>query len=136
MTNGSLTLALYSLHNVTEFASARRETGAIMNAAENIDFDDVGQRTEGERARVDLECEIRVGKRAWRKARIADLTPGGFQVTILDMPPRGTPVFIRIPGLQMLHAEVCWTKVDTAGCKFGTGLSEYVYSHILRLARI
>ena len=106
-----------------------------MNALSHKDFDEAGQRTEGERAEVDLQCDIRVGTRAWRKARIADLTPGGFQVSILDMPPRGTPVFVRIPGLQMLHAQVCWNRVDTAGCQFDQPLSEYVFAHILTLAR-
>ncbi|KLE34165.1 PilZ domain-containing protein [Aurantiacibacter luteus] len=94
-----------------------------------------GHRREGDRAPVDFECEIRVGTRAWRKARLADLTPGGFQVRILDMPPRGTSIFIRIPGLQMLHAEVRWTRVETAGCEFDTPLSPYIYDHIVARAR-
>ena len=106
-----------------------------MDVARTAEFDEVGQRAERPRIPVNLNCEIRVGTKAWRKTRIADLTPGGFQVAILDMPPRGTPVFVRIPGLQMLQAEVCWTKVDTAGCKFSSQLSEYVYDHIVRLAR-
>ena len=98
-------------------------------------FDEAGQRREGPRQSVDLECEIRVGARAWRKVRLADLTPGGFQVTILDMPPRGTPVFIRIPGLQMLQAEVRWTKVNTAGCQFASPLAPYIFDHLLARMR-
>ncbi|GGD60193.1 PilZ domain-containing protein [Erythrobacter arachoides] len=100
-----------------------------------MNFDEHGQRREGPRAEVDLDCEIRVGARAWRKAKLTDLTPGGFQVTILDMPPRGTPVFIRIPGLQLLHAEVRWTRVDTAGCEFDQPLGTYIYEHIVARAQ-
>lgn len=106
-----------------------------MGAAERLEFDEAGQRTEGERVRVNLDCDIRVGTRAWRRATLADLTPGGFQVTILDMPPRGTPVYIRIPGLQMLQAEVRWTRVNTAGCKFSARLNDYVFAHVLNNAR-
>jgi len=92
--------------------------------------DDANRRDNG-RAQIDLECEIRVGTRAWRKTRLADLTPGGFQVTILDMPPRGTPVYVRFAGIQMQQAEVCWAKLDTAGCRFLTPLNTYVFDHIL-----
>lgn len=83
------------------------------------------------RARVDIDCDIRIGNRAWRRAQLADLTPDGFQVTILDMPPRGTPLFIRFAGIQLLQAEVCWAKVDTAGCRFLTPISPYVFDHIV-----
>ena len=93
------------------------------------------ERRDKGRPAVNLLCEIRVGTRAWRKAHIGDLSPGGFQVEILDMPARGTPVLVRMANLQMLQAEVCWTKVDTAGCKFLTPLNEHVYNHILSFIR-
>lgn len=87
------------------------------------------------RPAVSLECEVRVGTRAWRRTQITDLTPGGFQVQILDMPPRGTPLYVRMANLQMMQAEVCWTKVDVAGCKFAAPLNEHVYDHILAFIR-
>lgn len=88
-----------------------------------------------QRASVSIPCEVRVGTKAWRKAQIADLTPEGFQVTILDMPPRGTPLFVRFAGIQMLNAEVCWARADTAGCRFLTPLSAYVFDHIVSTGR-
>ena len=108
----------------------------MINAATNpVDMQDDPDRRGKMRPQVDMACEIKVASHAWRKTAIADLTPGGFQVKILEMPPRGTPVSVRIAGLQMLQAEVCWTKLDTAGCRFLTPLSEYVYDHILAHAR-
>lgn len=95
---------------------------------------DVNRRDNG-RAQIDLECEIRIGTRAWRKARLADLTPSGFQVTIFDMPPRGTSVYVRFAGMQMLQAEVCWSKLETAGCRFASPLSSYVFDHIIANCR-
>jgi hypothetical protein len=83
------------------------------------------------RAQVDIDCEIRIGNRAWRRARLADLTPDGFQVAILDMPARGTPLYIRFAGIQMLQAEVCWARADTAGCRFAAPMSPYVFDHII-----
>ncbi|WP_340588456.1 PilZ domain-containing protein [Erythrobacter alti] len=102
------------------------QAGALPKSDEN--------RRENGRVKVDLNCEIRVGARAWRKTRIADLTPGGFQVTILDMPARGTSVYLRFAGIQLLHAEVCWSDRDVAGCKFETPLSPYVFDHIVATA--
>lgn len=96
--------------------------------------DEVNRRDNG-RELIDLACEIRVGTRAWRKARLADLTPTGFQVTIFDMPPRGTSVYVRFAGIQMLQAEVCWSKLDNAGCRFVTPISEYVFDHIITTCR-
>lgn len=93
------------------------------------------ERRDNARPPVNLACEIRVGTKAWRKTQVGDLTPGGFQVKILDMPQRGTPVYIRMANLQMMQAEVCWTKVDTAGCKFELPLNEHVYNHILNFIR-
>lgn len=107
-----------------------------MGVENQTSFDEAGQRTEGERVAVNLRCDIRVGKASWHKADIADLTPGGFQVRIYEMPSRGTTVYVRIPGLQMLQAEVCWTSVDTAGCKFVTPLSCYTYDYIVQNARV
>lgn len=83
------------------------------------------------RTKVNLHCEVRVGSRAWRKAKIADLTVDGFQVEIFDMPPRGAQVYLRFANLQMLQAEVCWSKADTAGCRFLNPLREYVFDHIV-----
>ncbi|WP_271079309.1 PilZ domain-containing protein [Aurantiacibacter sp. MUD61] len=104
-------------------------------AAEEFAAGEAEERRGKGRASVNLECEIKVGSRAWRKTQIRDLTPGGFQVQILDMPPRGTPIFVRMANLQMMQAEVCWTDVDKAGCKFTAPLSEYVFNHILEFIR-
>ncbi len=90
-----------------------------------------GDHRHNGRAQVDIDCQIRVANRAWRKARLADLTPDGFQVTLFDMPQRGTPLFIRFANIQLLQAEVCWAKADTAGCRFLTPISPYVFEHIV-----
>lgn len=98
--------------------------------------DDQGVERRGKiRPSVNFQCELRVGTRAWHQVRLADFTPSGFKVRIIDMPPRGTPVYVRIGNLQMLQAQVCWTEAVTAGCEFATPLKEYVFDHILTAAR-
>ncbi|MBH5321167.1 PilZ domain-containing protein [Aurantiacibacter sediminis] len=105
------------------------------DSADRFNAEEAEERRGKGRASVNLECEIKIGSRAWRKTQIKDLTPNGFQVQILDMPPRGTPIFVRMANLQMMQAEVCWTEVDKAGCKFTAPLSEYVFNHILEFIR-
>jgi len=103
--------------------AAHRE--ADEGAAQGMD------RRRDDRAIVDLECELRVGSGNWRKTRIANLTPKGFQVELIDMPTDGTQVYVRFGGMQMLQAEACWSDMGTAGCKFTNPLSPYVFDHIV-----
>lgn len=85
-----------------------------------------------ERAAVDKQCEIRIGNRAWHMARLRDLTPEGFRISLTDMPPVGTRMLIRLPGMAMMEAEVCWSRNFEAGCRFSAPLSPYVFEHFIR----
>ncbi len=97
----------------------------------NASSDGSGQRRAHGRARVAISCELKIGTRAWHRAKLADLTPSGFQVATFDAPARGTPFYIRFAGLQMQHAEVCWGKDGMVGCRFLSELSSYVFEHIV-----
>lgn len=85
-----------------------------------------------ERAPVDKVCEIKIGLRNWHQARLKDLTPAGFRLALTDMPAIGTQLKIRLPGMAILDAEVCWARNFEAGCKFSAPLSPYVFEHLLR----
>ena len=85
-----------------------------------------------ERAPVDRLCEIKIGMRNWHQARLKDLTAEGFRLSLTDMPTVGTQLKIRLPGMSMLDAEVCWARNFEAGCKFAAPLSPYVFEHLLR----
>lgn len=100
------------------------------NAASPGDTPPENRRHDGRR-HVDIDCDIRVGTKAWRRKKLRDLTPEGFQVELLDMPARGTPVYIRFAGMEMLQAEICWSNFDTAGCRFLSPISAYVFDHVV-----
>jgi hypothetical protein len=85
-----------------------------------------------DRAVVDKDVEIKVGARAWHRASLRDLTPDGFRLRLTDMPPVGTRLMIRMPGISMLEAEVCWSRDFEAGCKFTAPLSPYVFDHLVK----
>lgn len=109
------------------------EAGHIANGQDKPET--FGAEPDKGRVAVDLQCEIRIGNRAWRKAEIADLTPDGFQVKIFDMPPRGTQIYLRFANLQLLQAEVCWAKAETAGCRFINPIRDYIFEHIVANAQ-
>ncbi len=90
------------------------------------------QQRRHERAEIDKLCEIKIGMRNWHQARLRDLTPEGFRLSLTDMPAVGTLLKIRLPGMSMLDAEVCWARNFEAGCKFANPLSPYVFEHLVR----
>ena len=93
---------------------------------------DSEQQRRRERAPLDKDVEIRIGARAWHRAQLRDLTPEGFRLRLTDMPAIGTRMMIRLPGMAMLEAEVCWARDFEAGCKFAAPLSPYVFEHLVR----
>ena len=93
---------------------------------------DEQQPRKQERAAIDRQCEIKIGVRAWHVARLRDLTPEGFRLSLTDMPKVGTMLRIRLPGISIMEAEVCWARNFEAGCKFTQPLSPYVFEHFVR----
>ena len=93
-------------------------------------------RETAERAEVTLLCEVRQGFTPWKVARLEDISPAGFRIAWLPDATPDKPLRIRIPGLQMLSAEIRWQKGKAVGCAFAEPLHIAVFEHILRAARI
>lgn len=87
---------------------------------------------KAERTAIERTCEIRIGQRNWHMARLLDLTPEGFRLAITGMPRVGTSLKIRMPGMAMLEAEICWARDFEVGCRFASPLSPYVFEHLVR----
>ncbi len=78
------------------------------------------------RARLTLLCEVRQGLRPWKMARLTDLSETGFKLAWLPDYDPGKPLRIRIPGIEMLRAKVCWhegkqASVRARGVNSGVG---------------
>lgn len=86
------------------------------------------------RAGVTLICEVRQGSRPWTQARLEDLSPGGFRIARLASPRMDLPLRIRIPGMQLLSAEIRWVRDGAVGCAFAEPLHVAVFEHIVRHA--
>ena len=86
------------------------------------------------RARVALMCEVRQGTRPWKLARLVDLSETGFRVAWLPEYDATKPLRIRIPGIEVLSAKICWQEGPQIGCQFENPLHVAVFEHIARLA--
>lgn len=89
-----------------------------------------------DRAEVTLLCEVRQGMQPWRMARLDDISQAGFRIGVLPGAKRGVPLRIRIPGLQMLSAQIRWQQGQAVGCEFSEPLHVAVFEHIVRQCRI
>lgn len=92
------------------------------------------ERSGSKRARLALICEVRQGMRPWKLARLIDLSTTGFRLVWLPEYDREKPLKIRIPGIEMLTARVCWHEGRQIGCEFNAPLHVAVFEHIARLA--
>jgi hypothetical protein len=89
-------------------------------------------RQGGQRAEVAIMCEVRQGSRAWTMTRLEDLSQSGFRLTWLPRYSQHLPMRIRIPGLQLLTANIRWHDGKSAGCAFEEPLHVAVFEHIVR----
>lgn len=87
------------------------------------------------RAEVVIRCEVRQGTRPWRMAYLEDLSPGGFRIASYPDHRPEVPVRIRIPGIQLLSARVCWSRDGAVGCEFDAPLHQIVFEHLVRVAK-
>jgi hypothetical protein len=93
-----------------------------------------GRTQRSTRIGVSILCEVRQGTRPWKAATLEDLSPGGFRIARLPDARVEVPLRIRIPGLQLLSARICWVRDGAVGCEFAEPLHVAVFEHIVRAA--
>jgi len=93
-----------------------------------------GHAARSTRIGVEILCEVRQGTRPWKAARLEDLSPGGFRIAEFADARAEVPLRIRIPGLQLLSARICWVRDGAVGCEFAEPLHVAVFEHIVRAA--
>lgn len=86
------------------------------------------------RAEISLICEVRQGTRIWRTVQLDNLSAEGFRLCWQPDVNMEMPVRIRIPGLQVLTAQIRWRTNAAIGCEFYEPLHEAVFGHIVRQA--
>lgn len=97
-----------------------------------IDTLDHADRSDPRRASVTLLCEVRQGTRPWSLVRLEDISQKGFRVAWFPNCALDRPIRIRIPGLQILKAEIRWQRGKSLGCEFAEPLHVAVFESIVR----
>ncbi len=103
---------------------------------EKILAGDSSDRSKARRAEVTLLCEVRQGSRPWKLVRLEDISQTGFCITWLPESAIDRPLRVKIPGIQILSAKVCWQRGKAVGCEFAEPLHVAVFEHIVRQAVI
>lgn len=121
-----------------QLATSPQVTPSAMNRSQfaptNPDTSDCSRSSS--RALLVIACEVRQGTRAWQIVHLEDLSPTGFRITGLSQPSLGKPLSIRIPGLQLLSAQIRWHRGNVVGCEFTTPLHVAVFEHLVRQANL
>lgn len=86
------------------------------------------------RAPLSVLCEVRQGTRPWQLVRLEDLSQAGFRLRGLNHVSMGKALNIRIPGMQLLTAQLRWQEGATIGCEFNTPLHIAVFDHLVAQA--
>ena len=73
---------------------------------------------QAERTHVEMGAGLRQRGASGVTIRIVDLSTHGFRAsTHLDL-QIGSDVWLKLPGLEALHAKVAWTSAHFVGCAF------------------
>ncbi|WP_326523316.1 PilZ domain-containing protein [Sphingomonas sp.] len=87
------------------------------------------------RRAVLLDARVRDRSAARFSIRVVDLSMTGFRAeTAFGVRP-GTLIWITLPGLQGLEAEVAWHRGEYIGAAFRQPLHPAVFDHIVSLTR-
>ncbi len=89
-------------------------------------------RDERPRAEVTLLCEVRQGIRPWTRVRLKDISQTGFKIAWFPAVDLRQPLRIKIPGMQMLNANIRWKGDNALGCEFTAPLHIAVFEHLVR----
>jgi hypothetical protein len=87
------------------------------------------------RAEVALGAGLRQRGASGVTIQIMDLSTHGFRAaTHLEL-DRGTDVWLKLPGLESLHAHVVWMRGHLLGCEFVRPLHPAVLDMVVRNAK-
>ena len=87
---------------------------------------------KAERTGVEIDAGLRQRGASGVTVHILDLSTHGFRAsTHLDLQP-GSDVWLKLPGLEALHAKVAWANTHFIGCAFERPLHPAVLQMMVR----
>lgn len=89
---------------------------------------------KSERIPVEVGAGLRQRGATGVSVRVLDLSPEGFRASTHLELNKGSDVWLRLPGLEPLHATVAWCEGHFLGCAFERPLHPAVVEMIVRKA--
>ena len=85
-------------------------------------------------ARVPLSAEVTMRRHGHAnfRLRVFDLSPTGCKIELIERPNKGEDVLVKLDGLEVLQAEVCWLDRKTAGLKFARAIHPAVFDLLVQ----
>ena len=120
----------------TDWSQAFGDDGAGLSGELSTWHTRVPTRRErkSQRIEVNVGAGLRQRGASGVSVRVLDLSPEGFRAaTHLEL-SEGTDVWLRLPGLEPLHARVAWTEGHFIGCAFERPLHPAVVAMIVQKA--
>ena len=89
---------------------------------------------KSERIPVQVGAGLRQRGASGVSVRVMDLSPEGFRASTHLELSKGCDVWLRLPGLEPLHATVAWSEGHFVGCSFERPLHPAVVDMIVQKA--
>jgi hypothetical protein len=90
---------------------------------------------QSERTALSADVSLRrVGQNSYR-VRVSDLSPDGCKVDLVERPRLEERLLIKLDGLEVLEAQVCWVEGYMAGLRFEKTIHPAVFDLLLQRLR-
>ncbi|GAB5489448.1 MAG: hypothetical protein Pars2KO_30180 [Parasphingorhabdus sp.] len=90
-----------------------------------------GSRRLDPRTSIRAEIFVRQATAQLFRATLSDLSVSGFKLNSFTSLDPDKMVFVKIPGLQTLGAQIRWTNYQDYGCEFTHPLHPAVFDHFI-----
>lgn len=99
---------------------------------EQPDWEHSGNNRKAQRNAVHMKAELRLSVGQKFKVSVLDLSATGFRIETGNHIGLGSRVYLAIPELNSLPAQIAWSENTLYGCEFVNPLHPSVFEHIAR----
>ncbi len=96
------------------------------------DFEPAERTSRRGSPRSPIALDVSIGKTRRTLCRVVDISVNGARLQTYSALKRGTSIWLNLPQIGQIVADVMWADDFTAGCKFHTPLSIEAFDALIR----
>ena len=96
------------------------------------DFEPAERTSRRGSPRAPVALDVSIGKTRRTLCRVVDISINGARLQTYSALNRGTSIWLNLPHVGQIVADVMWADDFTAGCKFHTPLSIAAFDALIR----